>query len=93
MYVMNNHMEWEDYLHLAKFMYNNGYQTSTTMSPFEVLYEWKCRKPVTWDNLVDQLMLGTDLLMDLEHFVTIVEVNLKEAQDRQKSYMNQKNKR
>ena len=25
MYVMNNPMKWEDYLHLTEFSYNNGY--------------------------------------------------------------------
>ena len=53
MYVMKNPMKWEDYLHLAEFAYNNGYQTSTRMSPFEVLYGRKCRTPVTWDSPVD----------------------------------------
>ena len=69
------------HLHLAEFVYNNGYQTSSKMSPFEVLYGHKCRTLVTWDSLVDWLMLGLDLLMDLEHLVTKVHVNLKEAQD------------
>ena len=43
MYVMNNPTKWEDYLHLVEFSHNNGYQTSTKMSPFEVLYVRKCR--------------------------------------------------
>ena len=38
MYVMNNPTKWEDYLHLADFSYNNEYQDSTKMIPFEVLY-------------------------------------------------------
>ena len=90
MYVMNNPMKWEDYLHLVEFAYNNAYQTSTKMSPFEVLSRYKCRTSVTWDSLVDWLMLGPDLLMDLEQLVNKVQVNLKEAQDRQKSYADQK---
>ena len=28
MYVMKNPTKWEDYIHLTKFVYNNGYQTS-----------------------------------------------------------------
>ena len=56
MYVMNNPTKWEYYLHLAEFAYNNGYQTSTKMSPFELLYGQECRRPVTWDSLVDRLM-------------------------------------
>jgi hypothetical protein len=38
MYVMDKPSKWEDYLHLVEFAYNNGYQTSLKMSPFEALY-------------------------------------------------------
>jgi hypothetical protein len=38
MYVMYNPSKWEEYLHLAEFSYNNGYQDSFKMSPFEALY-------------------------------------------------------
>jgi hypothetical protein len=38
MYVMDKPSKWEDYLHLVDFAYNNGYQTSLKMSPFEALY-------------------------------------------------------
>ena len=92
MYGMNNLTKWEDYLHLAKFADNNGYKTSAKMSPLEVLYGWKCRTLITWDSPVDRLMLGPDLLKDLEQLVTKVQVNLKEAQDFQKSYTDQKRK-
>ena len=83
---MNNPTKWEDYLHLGEFAYNNGYQTSSKMSPFEVLNGQKCGTPVTWDSSMDRLMLGPDLLKDLEQLVTKVQLNLKEAQDLQKSY-------
>ena len=66
MYVMNNLTKWEDYMRLAYFAYNSGYQTSAKMSPVEVLYGRKCRTPVTLDSLVDRLMLGSDLLKELE---------------------------
>ena len=72
MYVMKKPTKWEDYLHLIEFTYNNGYQTSSKMSLSEVLYGHKFRTPVTWDSLVDRLMLGPDFLMDLEHLVTKV---------------------
>ena len=72
MYVMNNPTKCEDYLHLMKFKYKKGYHTSTNMSPFEVLYGQNCRTLVTWDILVDRLMLGPDLLKDLEQLVTKV---------------------
>jgi hypothetical protein len=37
MYVMDKPSKWEDYLHLVEFAYNNGYQASLKMSPFEAL--------------------------------------------------------
>ena len=87
---MNNPTKWEDYLYLAEFAYNNGYQTSTKISPFEVFYGRKCRTTLTWDRPVDQLMLGHDLLKDLEQLVTKVQLNLKEAQGLMKSYVDKK---
>ena len=57
-------------MHLTEFAYNNGYHASANMSPFEVLYGRECRTLVTWDNPVDRLMLGLDLLKDLEQLVT-----------------------
>jgi hypothetical protein len=38
MYVMEKPSKWEDYLHLVELSYNNGYQASLNMSPFEALY-------------------------------------------------------
>ena len=78
---MNNHTKWEYCMHIVGFEYNNGYQTSTSMIPFEVIYGWKCRTLVTWDSPVDRLMLGPELTKDLEQLVTKVQLNLKEAQD------------
>ena len=92
MYDMNNPTKWEYYLHLAEFANNNGYHTSSNMSPFQVLYGWKCRTPITQDSSVDRLMLGPDLLKDLEQLVTKVQVNLKEEKDHQKIYADKKRK-
>jgi hypothetical protein len=38
MYVMDKPSKWEDYLYLVEFAYNNGYQSSLNMRPFETLY-------------------------------------------------------
>ena len=37
---------WEDHLALAEFAYNNSYQASIQMAPFEALYGWPCRSPL-----------------------------------------------
>ena len=58
MYVMDKPNKWEDYLHLVEFAYNNGQQESLGMSPYESLYERRCRKQVNWDNIVTRIVLG-----------------------------------
>jgi hypothetical protein len=40
-YLMDKPLKWKDYLHLVEFDYNNGYQASLKMSPFEALYNGK----------------------------------------------------
>ena len=66
MYVRDYPKKWEDYLHLVEFAYNNHYQASPKLSPFEILYGRKCNTPITWSNPVDRLMLGRDMLNELE---------------------------
>jgi transposase InsO family protein len=53
MYVMDKPSKWEYYLHLVDFGYNNGYQVSLRMRPFEALYDRKCNTPERWDNTKD----------------------------------------
>ena len=62
MYVMERPTKWENYLHLVEFAYNNGYQASTNMIPFEILYGKKCTTPASWDNPVDRLIVGPKIL-------------------------------
>eukprot|EP00253_Pinus_taeda_P024097 PITA_24097 len=89
-YVMQPPMLWEEYLHLVEFAYNNGYHTSTQLSPFEVLYGRKCRTPSNWGGPEDRLSLGPDMLKDMEDMVKRVRANLKAAQDRQKNFVDRK---
>jgi transposase InsO family protein len=66
MYVMDQPSKWEDYIHLVEFSYNNGYQASLKMSPFEALYGRKCNTPVSWDNPADKAVVGPELLKEME---------------------------
>ena len=47
MYLMDKPSKWEDYLHLVEFAYNNKFQFSAGMSPFEILYGHKCNTLVS----------------------------------------------
>ena len=82
MYVMDKPSKWEDYLHLVEFAYNNGYQASLKMSPFEALYGRKWNTPVRWDNPADRAVVGLELLKEMEEHILKIKKNLKSAQDR-----------
>jgi hypothetical protein len=82
MYLRKKPNKWEDYLHLVEFAYNSGYQTSAKLSPFEILYGRKCTTLISWDNPADRLMVGPEMLQEMENIVRKVQQNLKEAYDR-----------
>ena len=53
---------WDNHLHLVEFSYNNNYQASIQMAPYEALYGKKCRSPVCWDDIGERKLLGPDLI-------------------------------
>jgi hypothetical protein len=63
---------------------------SSKMSPFEELYEINCTTLISWDNPIDRLMMGPEMIQEMEKMVRKDQHNLKEAQERQKSYVNLK---
>ena len=56
------------------------------MSPFEILYGHKYSTPISWSSPVNRLMLGPNLLEDMELTMKQVQQNLKDSQDKKKSY-------
>ncbi|XP_022156880.1 uncharacterized protein LOC111023714 [Momordica charantia] len=48
---------WDKYLFLTKFAYNNSYQATIAMAPYEALYGRKCRSPVHWDEVGERVLL------------------------------------
>eukprot|EP00253_Pinus_taeda_P021712 PITA_21712 len=90
MFVMQQPHKWEDYLHLVEFAYNNGHHESLGMSRFKVLYRRKCRIPIDWNNPVNKLALGPDMLAKMEEAVKKVRQNLRAASDKQKVYEDKK---
>nr|AAN04909.1 Putative polyprotein [Oryza sativa Japonica Group] len=77
---------WDKSLPYAEFSYNNSYQASIQMAPYEALYGRKCRTPLLWDQVGESQVFGTDILREAEAKVRIFRDNLKVAQSRQKSY-------
>jgi hypothetical protein len=77
---------WDKCLSLAEFSYNNSYQASLKMAPFDALYGRRCRTPLNWLEARERTIFGPDLVKDAEERVRVIRENLKMAQMRQKSY-------
>src|SRR5438034_5767062 len=79
---------WDKCLPLAEFSYNNSYQKSLQMAPFEALYGRRCRSPLNWSKPGERVIFGSNLVTEVEEKVRIIQNHLKTAQSRQKSYSN-----
>jgi hypothetical protein len=56
--------DWEQSLPYAEFSYNNGYQASLGMSPFEALNGRKCRTPLMWSEVGERALVGPALIKE-----------------------------
>ncbi|KAD7477212.1 hypothetical protein E3N88_00348 [Mikania micrantha] len=77
---------WDDYLPLAEFSYNNSYHSSLGMPPYEMLYGRKCRTPVCWEEVGPRELANKEVVKATNDKIDQIRVHLKAAQDRQKSY-------
>ena len=75
--VLTYGTSWEESLPYAEFAYNNSYQASLQMAPFEALYGRRCRTPLNWSETAD-------MLKEAEEKVKIIRDRLKTAQSRQR---------
>ncbi|KAA3484055.1 DNA/RNA polymerases superfamily protein [Gossypium australe] len=55
---------WDRHLPLAEIAYNNCFQKSIHMSPFEALYGQRCRTPLCWSDMEGKRSLGLELVKD-----------------------------
>ena len=81
---------WDDNLPYIEFSYNNNYQASLKMAPFEALYGRRCRTPLMWDEVRDRQSFGPDLIKESKEKVKLIRDRLKVAQPWKKSYADSK---
>ncbi|GJV84287.1 hypothetical protein Tco_1524185 [Tanacetum coccineum] len=79
---------WDDHLPLVEFAYNNSYHTSIKMPPYEMLYGRRCRTSVCWDEVGSRELESTDVVLATTKKIETIRGRLKAAQDRWKSYAN-----
>jgi transposase InsO family protein len=67
---------WHKSLSYAKFSYNNSYQESLKMAPFEMLCCCRCRTPLFWSEARERKVFGPDILQEADKQVCMVRENL-----------------
>ena len=90
--VMEFTRSWDRYIPLIEFSYNNSYQSSIGMAPYEALYGRRCRTSMCWTELNEYKVIGLNIVKDTEAKVQVIRQRLKVASDRQNSYADLKMK-
>ena len=83
--VLDYKGSWEEHLPLVEFAYNNSYQASIQMAPYEALYGRLCRSPLCWTEVGESSITGPDLIRDTSKKVSFIRQRLLMAQSRRKS--------
>jgi hypothetical protein len=86
--VLQYGRSWDKSLSYAEFSYNNSYQESLKMAPFEILYGRRCRTPLFLNEPREWKVFRLDILQEVKKQVRMVRKNLQVTQSRQKSYGN-----
>jgi hypothetical protein len=85
-YILNDGPKRDKHLLLAEFSYNNSYQESIKMSPFEALYGRPCHTPLSWSESGKRVIFDPDIVTKAEEKVKQIHTNILTVQSRQKSY-------
>src|SRR4051812_21631382 len=94
---------WEDHLPIVEFAYNNSFQASIDMAPFEALYDRPCRSPLCWvdagestaarhridEDTGETILLGPEFITETTEKIALIRQRIRAAQDRQKVYADQ----
>ena len=79
---------WSKYLPLMEFAYNNSYQATIGVAPYEMLYGRKCRSPIQWDETGERSYLGPELVQKTNEAIQKIRARMLTSQSRQTSYAN-----
>ena len=80
--VLDHKGSWEENLLLMEFSYNNNYQASIQMAPYEALYGRTCRSSICWTEVGESFIIGPDLIRDTFEKVSLIRQRLLTAQSR-----------
>jgi len=70
--ILDHLGSWDEVLPLVEFTYNNSYQASIEMAPYEALYGRRCRTPLCWYQDGESVFVGPELLQQTTEKVQLV---------------------
>ncbi|WMV32740.1 hypothetical protein MTR67_026125 [Solanum verrucosum] len=71
--IMEFDGSWDKHLALIEFTYNNSYQLSIEMPPYEALYGTKSRTPFCWSEVGERKLVGLEIVQQTEDKVKVAE--------------------
>jgi hypothetical protein len=75
------------YLPLVELAYNNSFQATIGMAPYEALYGLKCRSPLYWDEVGERQLIGLEIIQDTKDKVALIQKRMLTAQSLHKGYV------
>ena len=90
--VLDRKDSWEEHLPLVEFTYNNSFQASIRMAPYEALYGRPCRSLICWTEVGEHSITGPYLIRDTSVKVDLIRKRLLTAQSQQKSYADRRHR-
>ena len=85
-YILEQRRNWDQYLLLVEFAYNNSYHASIGMAPYKALYGQKCQSSLCWYEPGEQSLLGLELIRQTTEQIKKIRSKILTAQSNQKSY-------
>ena len=85
--ILDHKVSWEEHLPLVEFAYNNSYQASIQMAPYEALYGRPCKSSLCWTEVGESSITSPDLIRDTSEKVSLIRHRLLTVQSLQKSYV------
>ena len=71
---------WSKHLSLVEFAYNNSYQASIGMEPYEALYGRPCRSPTCWLEAGKSSLFGQEIVQKTTEKIQLIRERLRRAQ-------------
>jgi len=90
--VLEQGGNWDSFLPLIEFTYNNSFHSSIGMAPFEALYGRRCRTPLCLYESGESVVVGPELIQETTDKIKMIQEKMKASQSRQKSYHDKRRK-